>query len=297
MKSSIVPCLWFDDQAEEAVAFYTTLFPTSKVTTTTRYPEAGQDITGKPPGSVMTIAFELAGQPFTALNGGPQFTLNPSISFFVHAETKEETDRLVNALAEGGAFLMPLDSYPWSGRYAWVQDRFGVTWQVMMGKDSGQTVVPCFMFVGDQHGRAEEALRFYTDVFDDAEVEELVRYDPGEGPEETVKHGRFVLRGQRFVAMDAHGPHMFSFNEGISLQVMCDDQAEVDRHWELLSEGGEEGPCGWLKDRFGVSWQIVPTTFIEMVESGDPAGSERAFQAMLGMKKLDIRALEAAYRG
>ncbi|HVS03238.1 MAG TPA: VOC family protein [Thermoanaerobaculia bacterium] len=296
---SITPCLWFDDQAEAAAESYTRLFPDSRVTAVARYPESFDNPSGKPPGSVMTVELELAGLPFTLLNGGPQFTINPSISFFVHTDGVEETDSIFTALADGGSILMPLQAYPWSQRFGWVQDRFGVSWQVILGRRDGvrQKIVPCLMFTGAQHGRAEEAMRTFTALFDHSRVGDVARYTADEGPEGTVKHGRFVLAGQDFVAMDSHFEHRFGFDEGVSLQVMCEDQAEVDRYWAALSEGGEEGPCGWLEDRFGLSWQVAPTAFVELLKEGDAAANERAFQAMLDMKKLDIAALRAAHEG
>jgi len=163
----IAPCLWFDDQAEEAAKFYTATFPDSSITAVSRYPDSFDNPSGKLRGSVMTVELELAGTPFTALNGGPHFTINPTISFFWHARSVEETERIAAALADGGSYLMELGEYPWSPRYAWVQDRFGVSWQVMTAEEAreGAVVVPCLMFAGDVHGRAEEALRSYADAF------------------------------------------------------------------------------------------------------------------------------------
>ncbi len=295
----IVPCLWLDDQAEEAASFYTDVFAGGRVLAVSRYPESFDNPSGKPRGSVLTVEIEIAGQRFTLLNGGPIFVMNPSISFFVHADTPDEVDRVYAKLSEGGQALMPLGAYPWSERYAWVRDRFGATWQVIAGRREGtrETIVPCLMFAGAQHGRAEEAMQTYAGIFPGGRVESTERYMAGEGPEGTVKHGRFTLAGQAMVAMDSHVDHGFGFNEAISIQVMCDDQAELDRYWAALSEGGEEGPCGWLKDRFGVSWQVVPKRIAEWMASDDVASRERAFQAMMTMKKLDVAALEAAFAG
>ena len=159
----ITPCLWFDDQAEEAVAFYTGIFKSSKIVAVSRYGEAGKEIHGRPAGSVMTVAFELDGQTFTALNGGP----------------------------------------------------------------------------------------------------------------------------------------VFKFNEALSLQVNCETQAEVDHFWTKLSAGGDPGAqqCGWLKDRYGVSWQIVPRVLVELLMDPDPAKSQRVMTAMLRMKKIDIAELKRAHAG
>jgi len=160
---TITPCLWFDTQAEEAAKFYTGIFKNSRVASVSRYGEAGREIHGKPPGTVMVVAFELDGQTFTALNGGP----------------------------------------------------------------------------------------------------------------------------------------MFKFNEAISFQVYCDSQEEVDYYWEKLSAGGDKNAqqCGWLKDKYGASWQVVPRVLVEMMSDPDPAKSGRAMTAMLPMKKLDIAALKRAYAG
>lgn len=297
--NTIVPSIWLDDQAEEAAKFYTNAFPRGQVVATSHYPSSSDNPSGKPRGSVMTVDIEIAGQRFTLLNGGPIFVINPSISFFVVVETAAEVDSIFANLAEGGQMLMPVDKYPWSERFGWVKDRFGATWQVMASPRgaNGISIAPCLMFTGAQHGRAEEALKLYTDVFAGGRIDALERYSAPEGPEGTIKHGRAVLAGHEFVVMDSHYNHGFTFNEGISLQVMCKDQAEVDSFWTRLSEGGEPGPCGWLKDRFGVSWQIVPASIADWMNSKDEAARDRAFAVMMGMTKLDIAALDAAFHG
>ena len=188
--------------------------------------------------------------------------------------------------------------YPWSERYGWVQDRFGVPWQVMTSRaPGGAGIVPCLMFADGQHGRAEEAMNAYTAVFPDSRVVHIERYGADRGPEGKVVHGRFVLGGQEFTAMDSHEARGATFNEGLSFQVMCEDQAEVDRYWERLSDGGRPGVCGWLKDAFGLSWQIVPKRISAWLSSRDTRANDRAFRAMLGMTKLDIAALDAASAG
>jgi predicted 3-demethylubiquinone-9 3-methyltransferase (glyoxalase superfamily) len=300
MKScSIVPCLWFDDEAEQAARFYTETFPNARVMTVSHYPESFDNPGGKPRGSVLTVEFEVDGQCFTALNGGPQFVINPSLSFFVHVDDSQEAGRIFSVLADGGEALMPLDAHPWSECYGWVKDRFGVSWQVITGQrgPGNGTIAPCLMFAGAQNGKAAEAMRTYAGIFPAGQIDRIERYAAGEGPEGRVKHGRFVIARQEMIAMDSHIGHGITFNEAVSLQVRCRDQNEVDRYWAALSEGGEEGPCGWLKDRFGVSWQIVPSKISDWMSSQDVAARERAFQAILGMKKLDLAALQAAFEG
>lgn len=295
----LIPCLWFHDQAERAAADYLRAFPGSRVVATSRYPEGTPTPGGRPPGSVLTVEIELWGQRFTLLNGGPMFTPNPTISFFAHVDTAAAADRVYDVLMDGGQALMAIDRYPWSERYGWAQDKYGVSWQVITGRrpPSGAAIVPCLMFVGKQHGKAADALQRYAAIFPKGAVEALEHYAPGEGPEEMIKHGRATLDGHALVAMDSHGDHRFAFNEGVSLQVACDGQAEVDRFWDALKDGGEEGPCGWLKDRYGVSWQVVPRTIASWMTSSDTAARDRAFAAMMDMRKLDVAALERAFRG
>ncbi len=150
-------------------------------------------------------------------------------------------------------------------------------------------ISPCLWF--DTQG--EEAANFYCGIFDNSRIREVVRYgSAGPRPEGMVMVVSFELEGQEFIALNG-GPE-FTFDEAISFQVSCGSQEEVDDFWAKLSQGGEEGPCGWVKDRFGLSWQIVPTVLDELVSDPDPGRSQRAMKAMLGMKKLDIAELQRA---
>jgi predicted 3-demethylubiquinone-9 3-methyltransferase (glyoxalase superfamily) len=302
MKQKIIPNLWFDDRAEEAATFYTSLFGRSGITTITRFHEAGEEVHGQPAGSVSTVEFELAGYGMVALNGGPHFSFTPAISFFVVCESRGEIDELWRRLSDGGEVMMPLDAYDWSERYGWVQDRYGLTWQLSLGglSDVGQKITPSLLFVGDRFGRAEEAIELYTSVFADSEVAGILRYQAGEmGREGTVKHAQFTLDGEVFMVMDGPGEHPFSFNEAVSFIVPCATQEEIDHYWEKLSEGGDPSAqqCGWLKDRFGVSWQVVPLRLYAMLQDSDAERVGRVTRAFLRMKKLDLAALERAYQG
>jgi predicted 3-demethylubiquinone-9 3-methyltransferase (glyoxalase superfamily) len=292
----IVPCLWLDDDAEDAAQLYASVFPQTCIVGTSHYPTTVDNPGNMPRGSVLTVELEVAGARFTLLNGGPVFAINPSISFFVMLPTEKDVDRVFHALKEGGEALMDVDTYPWSKRYGWVKDRYGVSWQVMHDDKLAPCIMPCLMFSDAHHGQAEEAMRLYTTVLD-GKIDSIDRYTKDQGPEGTVAHGRFTIRGQRMVAMDSHIQHNITFNEGVSLQVMCEDQAEIDRLWDRLSEGGEKGQCGWLKDRFGVSWQVVPANIASWLTSTDVKARDRAFDAMMKMKKPDVRALEAAFHG
>ncbi|MFO7526559.1 MAG: VOC family protein [Ignavibacteriaceae bacterium] len=293
----ITSCLWFDSNTEEAANFYTSLFKNSKIGKVTRYDEASSKASGQPAGSVLTIEFEIEGYKFLGLNGGPAFKLNPSISFFVVLEDEKEVDNLWNKLSEGGSVLMGLQKYEWSEKYGWVQDKFGLSWQVSLGKksDVGQTITPSLLFAGNQFGRAEEAVNLYTSVFKNSDIVGIMKNSSGDN---SVMHAQFKLNGEVFMAMDSKEDHQFNFNEAISFVVDCKDQEEVDYYWNnLTSDGGQESVCGWLKDKFGVSWQITPTILTKYLVDKDAEKSQRVMQTMLQMKKIVIEDLEKAYKG
>jgi predicted 3-demethylubiquinone-9 3-methyltransferase (glyoxalase superfamily) len=243
----------------------------------------------------MIVSFQLDGQEFMALNGGPHFTFTPAISFFVTCTTEQEIDELWNRLSKDGMVLMELGAYPFSEKYGWLQDKYGLSWQLTLGS-SAQKITPFLMFVGEQHGKAEEAMHFYTSLFENSGILHIERHAPGSGePEGTVVHAQFTLNSQHFMAMESAQEHAFTFTEAISLFVNCQDQAEVDRLWAKFTDGGQESMCGWLKDKYGVSWQIVPTILGELVGDPDPEKSQRVVQAMLQMRKIDIQALQDAF--
>jgi predicted 3-demethylubiquinone-9 3-methyltransferase (glyoxalase superfamily) len=301
-KSKIVPNLWFDRQAEQAADLYVSLFRNSAIGRPIRATKAGFEVHGIPEGAVMTLPFSLAGQDFIAINGGPLFKFNPSVSFLIACRTTGEVDALWDRLAAGGSALMELGAYPFSERYGWTTDRYGLSWQVMAvgGREISQKIVPTLMYVGAQAGRAEDAVRLYTSAFENSGIGAVVRYGPGEEPDRagTIKHVSFSLEGREFAAMDSALSHAFIFNESVSFLRLCETQTEIDRFWTVLtSGGGEEGPCGWLKDRFGVSWQIAPSRLEEMLRDPDTGRVERVTNAFLKMKKLDLSELEKAYRG
>jgi predicted 3-demethylubiquinone-9 3-methyltransferase (glyoxalase superfamily) len=248
----------------------------------------------------MTVDLRLGDTGLVALNGGPLFKFTPALSLFVILEDAAAVDRLWEGLIDGGTALMPLDKYDWSEKYGWLADRWGMTWQISLGKhaDTGRTVTPSLLFGGEAAGRAEPAMELYTSAFPRSRIEGIRRHD-GSGPDAagTVLHAQFQLDGQTLMAMDSAAPHAFTFNEAVSLLVNCDDQAEIDRLWSALSAVPEAEACGWLKDRFGVSWQITPRVLGEMMASGDPAAVERLTAAFMRMKKLDLPALERAFAG
>lgn len=290
----ISPFLWFNDQAEAAANFYVSLFKNSQIGFVARFQgKEVEKVSGRPDGSVMTVMFQICGMNFTALNGGPVFTVNPSISFAVNCETEAEIDGLWAKLMDGGKALMPLQEYPFSKKFGWVQDKFGVSWQLIL-TETEQKITPYLAFVGGNYGRAEEAMNLYCTIFKNSKIGDIHRAGPGEPePEGTISHATFQLDGQDFMILESKIDHKFAFNEAISFVVDCADQNEVDYFWEKLSEGGDPAAqqCGWLKDKFGVSWQVVPSIMGKLM--GGPNG-EKVTNAMLKMKKIDIHALEEA---
>ena len=297
----ITPHLWFDKEAREAAEFYVAAFGgDSAVTGIT-------PISDTPSGDVEVVAFRLLGQEFMSISAGPLFRINPSISFMVNfdpsqrADAKPALDALWGKLADGGAALMPLDKYPFSERYGWIQDRYGVSWQLILTNPAGDTrpnIIPSLMFTGDVCGKAEQAMKFYTGIFDNSKLGIVARYGPGQAPdrEDTVMFEDYMLLGQWFASMDSARAHEFSFNEAVSLMVHCDTQAEIDYFWKQLSAVPQAEQCGWLKDKFGVSWQIVPAQMGELM-GGTAEQRARVTRAFLKMKKFDIATLRRAYDG
>ena len=194
---------------------------------------------------------------------------------------------------------MELGEYPFSERYGWVQDKYGLSWQVMfMGnRKIKQRIIPTLMFVGKQCGKAEDAINFYASVFSSARVGDILHYSKGEEPDKegSVKHASFMLEGQEFTAMDSARGQNFAFNEAISFMVHCDTQEEIDYYWGKLSADPNAEQCGWLKDKYGLSWQIVPNLMDEMLKDNDEKKIERVTEAFLQMKKLNIAKLKEAY--
>ncbi len=298
----ITPHLWFDKEAKQAAELYVSLFPDSKITRITT-------LQGTPSGDCDIVSFELAAQPFMAISAGPLFKFNPSVSFQLRCRTKGEVDAIWEKLAQSGKVLMPLDAYPFSERFGWVEDRYGLSWQLMLAGQTGssQRIVPMLLFVGAVCGKTEEAVNFYASVFKnspagaaaESNAAILGRYGKGEEPDKegTVRFAQFTLLGQEFAAMDSAHNHQFTFNEAISFIVPCENQEEIDYFWERLSADPNAGQCGWLKDKYGVSWQITPTILSEVLGGNDKERITRVTQAFLKMKKFDIATLKRAYAG
>ncbi len=281
MKEKITPCLWFNEQAKEAAALYCSVFANSRITEQ----------------SPLVIGIDVSGQSITLLDGGPKYKPNPSISFYYIGEKPEEIDRIWSVFSKGGKVMVPLDKYPWGEKYGWITDKYGISWQLALGKlsDVGQRITPCLMFTGKQYGRAEDAITFYTSIFEGSKVDGILRYGSNELPDKEgkVKHAQIIIHNQKFMLMESAQQHDFTFSEGVSLTVHCENQKEIDYYWQKLTEkGGEESMCGWLKDKFGVSWQIIPTILSKIMS--DPAKAGKAAQAFMEMRKLNIEQIVQA---
>lgn len=293
MLPAITNCLLLQDKVEQAVNFYLNIFQNGKVVDTLREPAEDEDTEG----NLMGISFTLEGVPFLALKGGPPIKISPAISLMVTCGSADEVKRLWEKLSVGhSSVLMPLEKYPFSDCFGWVADKFGLTWQLILKEDfTGQKIHPSLLFVNDSFGKAEEAINFYTSVFRDSEVRNLTRYDEmtnGAGME--IAYADFSLLGQWFSAMDGPGDHKFRFNESFSFMVACSSQAEIDEYWQTLSAHPESEMCGWLRDRFGISWQIVPQDILRLLKKDGKNASRTTMERMMKMKKLDISELASA---
>ena len=280
MKQQITPCLWFNNQAKEAATFYSNHLSNSKIVSQ----------------SPIVSEIEVSGQTITLLDGGPMYQPNASISFFYICETSEEINSIWKAFSKEGSILMPLDKYDWSDQYGWLNDKYGISWQFSLGKieDVGQKITPCLLFVGNQYGRAEEAINYYSSIFKNAAMDGILRYGKNESPDQEgkVKHAQLGLNGQKFMFMESAQAHQFSFTEGVSLTIHCETQEEIDYYWNKLTQDGEESMCGWLKDKFGVSWQVIPNILSKVMTDPDKAG--KAAKAFMQMRKFDIEKLVQA---
>lgn len=280
MKQPIYPCLWFEGNAKTAASFYCSIFHNSSITIDTP----------------MVVNFTIGNQKFMGLNGGPMFKINPSVSLFVLAETKEEVSRIWNELLVNGTVMMALDKYPWSEWYGFLQDQFGVSWQIYLGTGGSvpQLISPCFMFTGTVCGRAEEAIHFYTSIFKNSSIKGINRNGANdEDKEGYVKHADFTIDGYSMMALDSSAPHKFEFNEAFSLMIECETQEEIDFYWNALVNGGRESRCGWLKDKFGISWQVIPSIIGKLMS--DPIKAPKVMQAVMQMNKLDIALMLQAF--
>lgn len=297
----IVPHLWYDKEAREAAAFYTSIFPNSTIS-------EELNLHDTPSGDAQIVSFELWGQKFMSISAGPYFKFNPSVSFMGNFDpsreqnAKEKIHKIWNQLSDGGVVLMPLAQYPFSELYGWIQDKYGLSWQLFLTNPEGEerpAIMQSLLFVGERYGKAEEAMNFYLSVFKNSKQGHLMRYPKGMEPDKagTIMFADFNLENQWFIVMDSAHEHKFNFNEAISFMVYCDTQEEVDYYWNKLSAVPESEQCGWVKDQYGISWQIVPSNMDEIMSKCTPEQLDRVNKAILKMKKLDMVEIQRAFEG
>ncbi|QIK62391.1 VOC family protein [Leucobacter viscericola] len=294
----IVTNIWCNGNAEEVGAYYADLFPNARTWVESRYPLEGllefqQPLAGEP----LTVGVEIGEARLTLINADDTFSPNPSVSLMLNFDpldfdgdavaARAQLDTIWEVFAEDGSVLMPLQEYPFSARYGWVQDRYGVSWQFMLTDPAGESrpfVVPALMFGGPAQNRATAAVDRYLEVFEDAELGQRVLYGEATGPAEatSVMFSDFRIGEQWFTAMDSGREQDFSFTCGMSFEAHCEDQAEIDRLWDALSTVPAAEQCGWLVDPFGMNWQIVPKNMGELMERPN------AFQHLMPMKKIII---------
>lgn len=291
----IVPNIWCQGNAADAGDFYAAVLPDASTEVVASYPmdelpDFQRDFAGKP----LVIDVTVDGYRLRLINAGEEFRPNPALSFIVNMdpssfaggadEARTRIQSMWDAFGDGGTVRMPLGEYPHSQLYGWIEDRFGVNWQLMLTDPAGEPrpiLIPQFLFTGPAV-QAQQAIDLYAGLFPDSGPGMLVPHPDGSGG---LLFAEFNLAGQWFSAMDGGTDHEFTFTPGLSLEVNCADQDEIDTLWDALSAVPEAEQCGWLVDRFGVSWQIVPQNMGELMQRPG------AYQRMLAMKKIVVAEL------
>jgi predicted 3-demethylubiquinone-9 3-methyltransferase (glyoxalase superfamily) len=296
---TIKPHIWFgQDTAKEAAEFYTSLLPDSALSYVNHFPMS--DI------ECEVVEFTLAGQPFFGISGVPGTKISPSISFMINFDPSRDKDaarridEVWNKLSANGEVMMPLDRYPFSERYGWISDKYGVSWQLILTNPAGEerpVIVPSLLYTGQVAGKANEAIDFYCSVFKDSKRGTTTPRPEDMGPDKagTLMFADFYVDQTWLAAMDSAHSHGFGFNEAVSLLIPCETQEEIDYYWSVLSADGEPGQCGWLKDKYGVSWQVASTVMFEALKNGSPEQIARITQTFMTMKKIDVAVLKQAY--
>lgn len=293
-QQKIVPNIWSQAVAEEQAEFYASVFRDCSFEVTGRYPTEGlldfqKEMAGKP----VTVDVTLAGTALTLINAGAEFTPNPTVNLMLnfdpvlYEDASEYQDSVFAALSEEGFVMMPLEKYPFSEKYAWVQDKYGVSWQLILTNPEGDPrpfVMPSLMFCGPAQNRCRDAVDTYIGLVPDSDWGNVAEYpeQSGPAPAGAIMFSEFRLAGQWFTAMDSGIEQPFAFSEGMSLMLLAKDQEEIDRYWETLSTVPEAEKCGWCKDAFGLSWQVVPENMGELMSRPD------AYAHMMQMGKLEI---------
>lgn len=306
MSQKITPNIWYNGNAEQAGEFYARAFTGAGFRASTvvdaRYPSEGlPDFQQELAGVALTVGVFIGDTRLTLINAGPEFSPNPSISFMLNFDplefggdatvTREKMDVLWAALSVGGTALMDIGEYPFSQHYGWVQDQYGVSWQLMLTNPDGEPrpfVIPALMFDGASQDKAAEASDLYVSLFSQVPGGSAVGTrspygtPAGKAGPDGLAFGEFRVGDQWFMVADNGSGTDHPFSCGVSLQVDCADQQEIDHFWEALSAVPEAEQCGWLEDRYGVSWQIVPENMGELMSR------PHAYEHMMQMTKIVI---------
>jgi len=278
VRNTVYPCIWTNHQNAEMSAVYGGAFDCLSVLSSTPF--------------VTELA--LGDYRMLLLDGGDKFSPNPSISIFIKMTDKAALQKAWDKLTEGAKVMMPLQAWPWSPMYGWVKDRFNVSWQLFWEEKAEEDFVlsPCLMYVGDNAGKTKDAMDFYCSMFKPSVINGVTYYGEGGGDVASyINHAEFTLGNNLLMAMDSSHMHGFDFSEGISLVVPCKNQEEIDHYWASLTNGGAESICGWLKDRYGVSWQIVSANIGILMSDQEKA--PKIFERILKMKKIIVADLES----
>ena len=281
-------CVWHNGTAREAFQHYAGLFPNAWIP---------GEIDADPSAAQPTvITMKLGALELMGLNGGPQYRPTPSISIFVRSGNARELRRFWDSLSQNSIrILIPFEEQQWSPLYGWLEDEWGLSWQLMlspaMTEDELPIFTPAMLFTGAQFGKAEQALRLYESIIPGADLSDLNVHEEGD-LKGTVLFAEMQVPGLSLIAMDGPGEHAFGFDPGLSLVLHCKDQEEIDHVWQvLLKSGGEENRCGWIVDGFGVSWQILPIGMGAWMRN--PVHGPARMKALMDMVKLDVALLSS----
>lgn len=272
MINHLYPCIWFDNNAKEAVAFYQSVFRNTELLGETSV--------------VSTLAIE--GTKFMFMNGGNDYQPGPAVSYFVYCGGDEEIERLYKTLSENGTIMMPLGKYEWTSKYAFISDRFGVAWQLDIDPiNSAQKIVPTFLFANNKMLQIKSAINFYSSVFPKSRVLLEAPYPENSNlPEHTVLFAQFKLNDFLFNATSSNRSHDFDFTRGNFFTIECETQEEIDHYWDKLGENGHYDSCGWLADQYSISWRIIPSILPQLMRDTDKA--QRIAEVILSSQKIEI---------
>lgn len=267
--ASMYPCIWFDTEAHQAVEFYQSIFKSISIISKNDF----------------VVYFEFDGTKFMALNGGKNYKPSPAVSYFVYCGGDEnKIDTIYEQLSQDGTILMPLNTYDWSAKYAWVIDKYGVSWQLDIDPiNNPQKIVPALLLVNEKASKVNEVCNYYLNVFNDSKL--MMTYGG-----ETPAFAQLKLNNYLINIVSGEGEsYDFDFTGGNSFVVECNTQHDIDTYWNYFLKDGEESMCGWIKDKYGVWWQIIPAVLKDLMSNPDTA--QKASAAFFKMKKFDIATL------